>query len=104
MDVLLIPLLIPNPFNPLTNIRFAIAPHWLENGYRIDDPVLTRVAIYNVLGQRIKTLIDKKLKPGHYNVQWNGQDERNREVPSGFYVYRIKAGNYLKAKKMIMVK
>jgi hypothetical protein len=78
----------PNPFNPETKIRFSI-PN--------DDHV--KIKVYNTLGQRIKTLLNKDLQSGHHVVKFNASD-----LASGIYYYRIEAGDFQDVKKMIMIK
>ncbi|MFH0736181.1 MAG: FlgD immunoglobulin-like domain containing protein [bacterium] len=83
----------PNPFNPNTNIKFG-----LPNAGNV------KIIIYNALGQEIKTLINKELNAGTYNLMWNGQNESGIKVPSGVYLYRIISGNFIDTKKMILIK
>jgi hypothetical protein len=83
----------PNPFNPTTQILFAI-------------PQNERVAlsIYNVLGQRIATLVDGLLTQGSHVVTWNGRDNRGMQLPSGVYFYTLKASGFTASKRMLMLK
>jgi hypothetical protein len=84
----------PNPFNPSTTIQFSIPS---------TSPV--RLEIYNVLGQRVRTLVNEEmLHAGVYNVTWNGRDEHNRVVSSGMYVYRITSGGFVASKSMLFLK
>ncbi len=84
----------PNPFNPSTEIRFTLAK---------STPVT--LVIYNSLGQRVRTLVDKQMSAGSYRVTWDGRDSRGITVTSGIYFYRMNAGsNYSAAKKMILLK
>ena len=78
----------PNPFNPQTIINYEL-------------PTMTNVElnIYNLLGQKVTTLISKKQKAGHHHVEWDASG-----FPSGVYFYRIKAGMYTDIKKMLLVK
>lgn len=94
----------PNPFNPVTNIRFGIPYRWRDDGYKIDDPIKTRIVVYNIRGQRIRTLVDSKLEPGYHNVLWRGKDYKNNHVASGLYIYGIQAGEFKKAKRMVLLK
>jgi hypothetical protein len=83
----------PNPFNPSTMIEFTlpVAAH-------------AKVAVFNVLGQRVKTLIDGDLPVGRHTVVWDGTDERGSSVASGVYLYRLWAGDFSESKKMILQK
>jgi hypothetical protein len=83
----------PNPFNAATMIDFYIP----RTGH-------VELEIYNLLGQKIKTLIDKAMPPGPYTAYWDGTDEENNIVASGTYFYRLKAGTDIKTKKMILLK
>jgi len=84
----------PNPFNPVTTIRFALPAE-----------VTVSVEIYNILGQYITTLIDDVyFRAGSHEVTWDTRDAAGRIVPSGVYIYRIKAGDFIKAKKMTLMK
>ena len=78
----------PNPFNPVTNIRFDISKL---------SPV--KITIYNILGKEVTTLVNKKLKAGSYEVDWNGSD-----YPSGVYFYKLIADEYVDMKKMLFIK
>jgi FlgD Ig-like domain len=83
----------PNPFNPSTVIDFAL-------------PTASRVSvnIYNVLGQVVKTLVDKDLPAGYWSATWDGTDNAGNATTSGIYFYKIKAGSFQSTKKMMMLK
>ena len=83
----------PNPFNPVTTMNF-------------DLPVKARVTItiYNVLGQRIRTLVDQDLAAGRYTEEWNGSGDDGTKVASGIYFYKIEAGSFVATKKMMLLK
>lgn len=83
----------PNPFNPETEISYV-----LPNACHV------RLSIYNLLGQRIRTLVDGYQAAGHQTVRWDGTDEQGNKVASGIYFYRIQAGEFTDAKKMILMK
>lgn len=68
----------PNPFNPTTTIAFD-----LPNASRIT------LVIYDVLGRKVKTLLDARAAAGHYTVQWNGNNDAGQPVASGVYFYRL---------------
>ncbi len=82
----------PNPFNPSTVIS-----------YQISEISQVRLVIYNVLGQKIRTLVDRKLEPGTYAVVWDATDEFGRGVSAGLYLYQFQAGEIVKTRKMILV-
>ena len=83
----------PNPFNPETTINYQLP----ENGN-------VRLAVYNLKGQKVKTLVDKTLESGNHIVIWNGTDENNKSVSSGIYFYKIKTDNHEETRKMILMK
>ncbi len=78
----------PNPFNPTTNI-----------GYRIADVGFVTLKVYDVLGRRVATLVNKVEQPGSYRVQFNGSN-----LASGVYFYRLDAGGFVKTMKMLLLK
>lgn len=83
----------PNPFNPSTTIRY---------GLPVDARV--NVSIYNILGQRVRQLVDKDQTAGYQTVTWNGRNDAGRPVPSGVYLYQIVAGDFRASKKMLLLK
>ncbi|MBI3193237.1 MAG: T9SS type A sorting domain-containing protein [Ignavibacteriae bacterium] len=78
----------PNPFNPTTNFGFQIANFGL---------VLLKV--FDVLGREVATLVNEELHPGTYSVSWDAVDK-----PSGMYYYQLQAGEFISAKRMILLK
>ena len=83
----------PNPFNPTTKIAFEIG----ESGK-------TKVEVFNVKGQKIKTLLNEKMEIGKHSVMWNGNDSNNKRVSSGMYFYKVTVNGNQKTNKMIMLK
>ncbi|MCK5051400.1 MAG: T9SS type A sorting domain-containing protein [Candidatus Cloacimonetes bacterium] len=83
----------PNPFNPTTTISYSLK----ENSK-------VSLNIYNIKGQKVKTLVNEELTTGQHSVVWNGTDENNKTVSSGIYFYKLKTNNFEKAKKMILMK
>lgn len=95
----------PNPFNPTTDIRYQIP----DVRYKMQDarskiPIHTSLKIYNILGQEVITLVDEAKEAGYYTVAWDGRDSSGREVSSGIYFYRLKAGDFTATKKMALLK
>jgi hypothetical protein len=78
----------PNPFNPTTTIRFTIP-----------EKVQVKLEVYNLIGQKVATLVNGELNAGSYNVEFNGTG-----LSSGIYLYRIQAGNFTSVKKMLLIK
>lgn len=83
----------PNPFNPNTVIWYSLA----EPGY-------TTIDIYNILGQKVISLINDYKRPGEYQVIWNGRNNHGSEVSSGVYFYRLRSGNFVDSKKMLLLR
>jgi len=83
----------PNPFNPSTTIAFDIA----QDG-------MVAIEVYNIKGQKVKTVTNEAMKAGRYTVVWNGDDNNGREVGSGVYFYRMTSGGYTKTQKMLLMK
>ena len=83
----------PNPFNPQTEITFGL-------------PVAgaVRLEIYNINGHKITTLVDNFYPSGRHQVTWDGRDDTGERVSSGIYLYRLKAGDLVKTRKMILLK
>ncbi|NOY59343.1 MAG: T9SS type A sorting domain-containing protein [Calditrichaeota bacterium] len=82
----------PNPFNSQTKIGFALnkADH-------------VSLSIYNTVGQRVKQLIDGDMTAGNHFAIWAGDDDFGRKVASGVYIYRMESGNFIGAKKMMLI-
>lgn len=83
----------PNPFNPATEISFQIPK---------DGNV--KIVVYNVLGEKVKTLTNQNYKAGYYHIPWRGDDDLGNSVFSGIYFYHMKAGEYKASGKMILVR
>lgn len=83
----------PNPFNPVTTI-----------GYDLPRPGHVVLTVYNLLGQPIRTLVDRVQPASSYQVRWDGRDALGRAVPSGLYLYRLTVGEYTVTRKMVLVR
>ena len=83
----------PNPFNPETTIS-----------YQLPENSEVELAIYNLKGQKVKTLVNELLPAGQHSVVWDGKDDNGKSVSSGIYFYKLKTGNFEKTKKMILMK
>lgn len=83
----------PNPFNPHTTIAFSIA--------RDTD---VELKIYDVRGALVKTLVNDHRNKDHYNVRWDGRDDRSRPVASGIYFCRLRAGDVTTTRKMLLLR
>ena len=83
----------PNPFNPTTTINFTTKEAGNVN-----------LTIYNIRGQKVKTLVNDNLDAASHSVVWNGKDDNGKAVSSGVYFYKMQAGKYTSTKKMILMK
>lgn len=83
----------PNPFNPTTSIRFQL-------------PKRSQVSIkiYDILGQEIRTLVNKDFEAGYHIVTWDGLNNSGIKVTSGVYLYRMEAGDFVKVRKALFLK
>ena len=83
----------PNPFNPETTIS-----------YSLDKNAQVTISVYNVLGQKVKTLVNDNRVSGTHSVVWNGTDSNNNKVSSGIYFYKLTSGTVSDTNKMILMK
>ena len=83
----------PNPFNAETRISYSLAA---------DSRV--QIAVYNLLGQKLRTLVDSKQRAGWHSIGWNGRNISGESMPSGIYLIRMKAGHFTAIRKMILTR
>jgi photosystem II stability/assembly factor-like uncharacterized protein len=83
----------PNPFNPATTIKFDIPPSKGVRGMNV------KLIIYDVLGREVATLVNEQLKPGNYEVEWDGSN-----YPSGVYFYKLITNSFSETKRMVLIK
>lgn len=83
----------PNPFNPTTSVMFTVP----KNG-------LVTIKVYDMLGQEIATLVNEVVDRGVYTVNWDGLTDKGSYVSSGNYIYRMVAGDFVKSRKMMLIK
>jgi hypothetical protein len=83
----------PNPFNPTT----AIA-------YTLQKKAMVNLEIYNLLGQKVKTLVSDYQSPGLHRIFWDGKNDQDKTVASGIYFYRLVVDEVAQAKKMVLMK
>ncbi|MBI4548287.1 MAG: T9SS type A sorting domain-containing protein, partial [Ignavibacteriae bacterium] len=82
----------PNPFNPETRIR-----------YQLSKRSHVVLEIYNLLGQRIRTLVDEEQRTGVHAVVWTGINDIGYSVASGVYIYRLRAGDFISNRKLLLI-
>ncbi|RJR29141.1 MAG: T9SS C-terminal target domain-containing protein [Candidatus Latescibacterota bacterium] len=84
---------VPNPFNPSTRLRFSLA----EAGH-------VRLVVYDVLGRRVRTLLDRSLPADHYEIAWDGRNNDGVRVASGVYFCRLESGKSKATRKMVLLR
>ncbi|MFH1570887.1 MAG: choice-of-anchor D domain-containing protein [Gemmatimonadota bacterium] len=88
----------PNPFNPATTIPFAVPTG--PGG----EAASVRLEVYDLLGQRVRVLVDEALPAGPHQVVWDGRDSRGAAVASGTYFYRLEIGPFEQARRLLLVR
>ena len=83
----------PNPFNPITNIRYELA-----------EETFVEIIIYDLLGNVINDLINTYQSSGYKSIQWNATNNQGQPVSAGLYLYTIQAGEFRQTKKMVLLK
>ena len=83
----------PNPFNPVTTLR-----------YDLPENAMINITIYDMLGRRVKTLMDQPQDAGYRSVIWDATNDYGKPVSAGIYLYQIQAGEYISTKKMVLLK
>jgi len=83
----------PNPFNPSTSIRYT-----RKNAERV------RLVVYNMLGQKVRTLADQEMTAGSYVAMWDGRDDRGNQLASGAYYYRLESKSFTTTRSMLLLK
>ncbi|MEC7735984.1 MAG: T9SS type A sorting domain-containing protein [Candidatus Neomarinimicrobiota bacterium] len=83
----------PNPFNPVTTLR-----------YDLPEDALVNITIYDMMGRVVKTLINDQQTAGYRSIQWNATNDAGQPVSAGLYLYTIQAGEFRQTKKMVLLK
>ena len=83
----------PNPFNPVTTLN-----------YGLPEQSMVVMTVYDLMGREVTTLVNQVQKAGYHTIRWNGTDQSGQVVSAGLYIYRITAGDYSVARKMILLK
>ncbi len=83
----------PNPFNPVTTIRFSLPTRGFGS-----------IVVYDVRGRQIATLLSEVRDAGEFEVQWNGRNDNGERVASGVYLYQLVTGDVVESRKMVLVK
>lgn len=83
----------PNPFNPLTHIKFELHKN-----------CFVKLIVYDILGNKITTLVNQKLNAGVYKADWSAPSEEGSNLASGIYFYRMETDNFIDTKRMVLLK
>lgn len=83
----------PNPFNPSTTFKFSLS-----------QTLDVKLEIYNVLGQRVAVLADRKYEAGKHTIEWNGRNDNGQQLATGVYFSKLTAGEFSETRKMVIVK
>jgi subtilisin family serine protease len=83
----------PNPFNPVTVI-----------GFDLPSREKVRLEVFQPSGRHVRTLVDRVMPAGRHEIKWDGRDERGAALPSGVYLYRVRAGSHNEARRMLLLK
>ena len=83
----------PNPFNPTTTIT-----------YDLPEDIFVELIIFDMLGRKISNIVNEQQKAGFKSVQWDGTDSMGSPVSSVIYLFQIRAGNFIRTKKMVLLK
>jgi flagellar hook assembly protein FlgD len=83
----------PNPFNNETIIKFNLR-----------KPAEVSLTIYNILGQKVRTLVEGRSNAGSQTLSWDGKDDKGNDLSSGIYFYRLKAGELTETKRLVLLK
>ena len=84
---------IPNPFNPVTSIQ-----------YRLPEQTHVMLSVYDILGRKVRTLVNELRESGTYYVMWNGTTDSGESVGSGVYIYELSTPRFTSARKMLIIK
>jgi hypothetical protein len=86
----------PNPFNAATSIQYTV--------HGKQTPIHTTLKLYNLLGRKVRTLVEAEMVPGNYQATWDGRDDRGEDLASGIYLCKLRSGPWLDSKKMVLLK
>ena len=83
----------PNPFNPVTTLR-----------YDLPEDALVNITIYDIMGRIVRTLINSQQNAGFKSIQWNATNDAGSPLSAGLYLYKIQADNLVQTRKMVLLK
>lgn len=96
----------PNPFKPRTTIHYRVPEEFLSEAWasRSEDAGYVAVKVYNLRGQLVRVLVEERLGPGLYTVDWDGTDREGNEVASGVYFYQMQIGDRVFTRRMTLLR
>ena len=83
----------PNPFNPVTALR-----------YDLPEDALVNITIYDMMGRLVNTLVSSQQTSGYKSINWNATNDAGSSVSAGIYLYKVQAGEFRQTKKMVLLK
>jgi hypothetical protein len=83
----------PNPFNPVTALR-----------YDLPEDALVNITIYDMMGRLVKNLVSSQQTAGYKSINWNATNNAGSPVSAGIYLYQVQAGKFRQTRKMILLK
>ena len=83
----------PNPFNPVTTLR-----------YDLPEDALVNITIYDIMGRIVRTLINSQQNAGFKSIQWNATNDAGSPLSAGLYLYKIQADYLVQTRKMVLLK
>ena len=83
----------PNPFNPITNLK-----------YELSNDSFVNLTVYDIMGNEIRNLVNASQSSGHKSIQWDATNNIGETMPSGFYIYKIQVNDLFETKKMVLLK
>ena len=83
----------PNPFNPVTTLR-----------YDLPEDALVNITIYDIMGRIVRTLINSQQNAGFKSIQWNANNDAGSPLSAGLYLYKVETDNFVQTRKMILLK
>lgn len=84
---------VPNPFNPVTSIH-----------YKLPEQTHVLLTVYDILGRKVRTLLNETKVSGTYSIKWNGTTDSGKAVGSGVYIYELTTPQFTSTRKMIIIK
>jgi autotransporter-associated beta strand protein len=94
----------PNPFCPSTRLHYVLPYRWTKDGKMVTGDYEVAIELFDIMGRKIRTLVHRKMRPGSYQVYWDGKSSSGRIVASGQYYCRLTAAPFNAVRKMTLVR